>query len=129
MFYIASMERESISSPLHEHVWGQLKLLQECQHRAEAARDWRACAAWTATFVRVSNAMTETAKVLARAEQAAALSAHALAALALPLPKLPHLPREGGVPPSQNPKTTSEGISNKINANVPSNHPLPLREG
>jgi hypothetical protein len=52
-----------------------------------------------ATFIRVSNAMTETAKVLARIEAAPALSAHALLALGLPLPRLPRLPEEGGVPP------------------------------
>ncbi|HEY4113032.1 MAG TPA: hypothetical protein VGM17_03135, partial [Rhizomicrobium sp.] len=113
------MEREPVFSPLHQHAWEQLRLLQECQRRAEAAGDATLVLAWTGAFLRVSNAMTETTKVLARIEAAPALSEDVLSALALPLPKLPRLPEEEGDPPSQNPKTTSGQNHNSVKGILP----------
>ena len=100
---------------LQEHLQAQGEMLEECSRRARQPCHWRLRSAWIGEFVRLSNALTETALVSGTLEKAATLDpVTALLLTNLRLPKLPALPKEGETPSPKIRKTTSRQISNPI---------------
>lgn len=102
-------------SALKDQLRAQAELMQECRRRAVAARDPRMASALTDIFIRLCDAMTETAFVSGSLGQAGTLGPLAVVLLAnLRLPKLPDFPEEGEGPPRGFCKTTAGGIQNEI---------------
>lgn len=89
----------------------QLGLFDSCCRRATAEDNRDLKLAWTDVVLQMSGILTRTTLVLGALERTRR-------PLALPirlrLPRLPQLPRDGGVPPPQHPKTTSNRLSREI---------------
>ena len=74
-------------------------MLKECRRRAVAARDWRMKSAWIGVFIRLSDALIETACVWGSLEKVGVPGPLPTSLLAkLCMPDLPELPKEGTPP-------------------------------
>ena len=71
MFYITPMRSQQATRRLQEHLQAQGEMLEECSRRARQPCHWRLRSAWIGAFVRLSNALTETALVSGTLEKAA----------------------------------------------------------
>src|SRR4051812_42216110 len=114
MFYLIFMESKRFLSVLEEQARAQMELLRECRRRAVVARDERMRSTWIGVFIRLSDALTETAFAWGSLEKVGVLDTLPGSLLAkLCLPMLPPLPQQEGTPPPRDfRKTTSDKIHN-----------------